>query len=350
MLISKTVEVNLCSKNIPYYESLGYDIPKRRRSNKVSKNELTVPVGTKILVKISDLPKGSNILVNIKCDYCGKEFKKTYDKYIKQNENSIIKKDCCYNCVKFKNKETFIFKYGVEWNSQLDIVREKISDANKENEITVKKYFKNAGYIMLDSYKGYTSPIRFICTKHREYGEQVTSYCIVKNYNSGCHYCRYEKITGENCHLWKGGITDLSNYLRGKINDWKQYSFKSNNYKCLLTGISNETLIIHHLYSFGEIVKETLKNTKLELHPEVTMYTKDELKILEDECNKIHFKTGLGKPILNSLHLIFHANYGNLIIDNGEFEEFTKNYKNFEYDYLLEDSYKYSNIIKEQKE
>ena len=54
MLLTKEVEVNLISQNIPYYEKLGYTIP--RRKNKYGR--LGVPLGTKLMVNIKDLPLG----------------------------------------------------------------------------------------------------------------------------------------------------------------------------------------------------------------------------------------------------------------------------------------------------
>lgn len=50
-LITKEVEI-LLTNNVKYYEDLGYKIP--REKNKQGK--LTVPIGSKILVKINDLP------------------------------------------------------------------------------------------------------------------------------------------------------------------------------------------------------------------------------------------------------------------------------------------------------
>lgn len=345
MLVSEFVEIPLVGSNIPYYENLGYKIPRRRRSKQRPKTDLTVPTGTRIFVSVLDLPPSSNVIVEVRCDFCGKIIPKEYYKYINQRKNSPSKKDCCYDCRSYKNKETMQLRYGVEWNSQLDLVREKIAKANKEDEQIVEDRFKQAGYIMLDKYESYSNPIRFICQKHKEHGEQITSYCIVKNFNSGCHYCRYEKITGENCHFWKGGVTDISNHLRGKIQEWKYESLKHNNSRCILTGINDGTLVIHHLHSFAEIVKETLKNTGIVLYPEVSMYSEEELNLLEVECLRLHYNNGLGVPIVKSLHKIFHSRAGNLIIDDGEFKEFCDKYRNFEFDYLLEDKYKYKNCV-----
>ena len=65
-LISTEVEVGLHSKNITYYENLGYKIP--RTKNKWGK--ITVPLHSKITVNIADVPKNSSVLVDVECDNC----------------------------------------------------------------------------------------------------------------------------------------------------------------------------------------------------------------------------------------------------------------------------------------
>jgi hypothetical protein len=152
-------------------------------------------------------------------------------------------------------------------------------------------------------------------------------------------------LNGAKNGRWVGGISNLSSYLRRKINDWKYDSLKSNNFKCFITGINDGSLVVHHLYSFSKIVRESLNIVKLPLYSEVSMYTNDQLKELEDKCVELHYKKGLGKPIIGSLHKLFHIEMGNLIIDNGELEEFREKYMNFEFDNILDDKYKYCNVV-----
>lgn len=76
-LISKEVEINGVG-NIKYYENLGYHIPRVYENYK-----WTVKRGTKIKVKVSDLPKGSNVLVEVKCDCCGNEKEISYSNFLK---------------------------------------------------------------------------------------------------------------------------------------------------------------------------------------------------------------------------------------------------------------------------
>ena len=89
-LLSTEVEVNLCSRNIKRYENLGYEIP--RRIDKYGK--LTVRQNTKIIVKVKDLPQGSNVVVDVICDNCNKIYRLSYYDYNKTLHDG--KHYCCH--------------------------------------------------------------------------------------------------------------------------------------------------------------------------------------------------------------------------------------------------------------
>ena len=91
-LISKEVEILLSSKNIKYYEYLGYEIP--RYYNK-RKKTMCVKRGAKIKVIVKDLPISSHIKVKVKCDYCGKEYEIKYQNYTRHNHDG---KNYCKIC------------------------------------------------------------------------------------------------------------------------------------------------------------------------------------------------------------------------------------------------------------
>jgi len=115
------------------------------------------------------------------------------------------------------------------------------------------------------------------------------------------------------------------------------------NYKCVLTNQRFDT--IHHLYGFDLIVEEILSENNLIFKQSIFEYEKDELEILKNQCIEKHKKYN-GVCIINSLHVIFHKNYGFGRNTPEQFEEFTQRYKNFEFDYLLDDNYKYCNVLK----
>lgn len=118
MLITKEVEVLLASRVIKYYENLGYNIPREERLYGTSK-ALAVPHGTRINVKVEDLPSQSNIDVECECDGCGIILKMPYCNYTKYNHDGLI---YCHSCAmtKFNSGENHY-----KWNySKTDEERE----------------------------------------------------------------------------------------------------------------------------------------------------------------------------------------------------------------------------------
>lgn len=136
---------------------------------------------------------------------------------------------------------------------------------------------------------------------------------------NGCPKCGIKKLSGKNNYNWKGGISDLHEYLRSKIAQWKNDSFKKYDYKCDILKIHNEPLIIHHLYNFSNIVKETIDALKLPIHCKINQYTESELKLIDDKCLEIHYKYGLGVCLNKKEHKMFHEMYG---INNNTAEQY----------------------------
>lgn len=107
-LVQKEVEVSITPYNFERYKSLGYDIDK--------------PSG-KLKVKTEDLSIGSGIKVLVKCNYCGKIFKKAYRRYIETKDDI-----CCEECKKKKMMKTSKEKYGYSCslkNKEVDAKRKK---------------------------------------------------------------------------------------------------------------------------------------------------------------------------------------------------------------------------------
>ena len=127
----------------------------------------------------------------------------------------------------------------------------------------------------------------------------------------GCIECGYRNNSGENSYMWKGGITTIHNYLRGKITQWKKDSFKKYNYKCDITNMTSSILIIHHLYNFSNIVQETMDLIQIPIYNEINLYTDIELKLIEDKCLELHYKYGLGVSLSKEEHDLFHSIYTN---------------------------------------
>ncbi len=212
MLIIEEVEVILSSRNIKYYEELGYDLKNLKRRDKARK--MTIPRGTTIKIKIEHLSKGSKVKIQCLCDYCLEEGKKTiinkfYYNYLKQKEMSIINKDCCDKCWSLKLKETMLLKYGnesvsrvfnekrkqnnlvkygVESPLQLKEIREKIKQTNikkygVENVYQFKEIKQKIKNILIDKY-GYDTPLQVPEFKEKQAISWAKS--LYKNGSSPC--------------------------------------------------------------------------------------------------------------------------------------------------------------------
>lgn len=87
------------TNNAKYFEKMGYEIP--RRKDKLGR--ISIPRGTKILIKTNDLPEHSHIKVTKICDECGKNTpNQPYDAIISSRKQGDGK-DRCKSCVGILN-------------------------------------------------------------------------------------------------------------------------------------------------------------------------------------------------------------------------------------------------------
>ena len=133
-LITKEVEVELIGKSIKYYKDLGYKIPMIREKSQYKKRtgtrkrkigKLRVKQGTTIMIKVSDLPKRSEVKVMVKCDCCKEEKEIGYRNYYEYNHDG---KYYCNKC-----------------HSKIFLFNESITDEERLNKRAYKqyKYFVN---------------------------------------------------------------------------------------------------------------------------------------------------------------------------------------------------------------
>lgn len=125
---------------------------------------------------------------------------------------------------------------------------------------------------------------------------------------------------------WKGGVSEVSKFLRRNINEWKQTSFQATNYKCYITNEQGK-LIVHHAneqHPFHVIVEETFEVTKLPKHLNIGEYTKEQINLLVETCLDLHFKYGLGMPLKPKLHREFHRTFGFTDWTSGDFKAFVE--------------------------
>lgn len=202
MLKSTEAMVTLCSKNIQYYKDRKYDVDSLKVERKWG---LSIPRGTKLLVKIEDLPPYSKVVVDVECDYCHIGFTKIYSDYTSETVNGIIKKDCCSNndCLVLKRNESNLITYGFENTFQVEEFKEKSKETNlstygheyaSQSEVVKEKLVTTMVYLY--GFENYTKTEEYKeKSKHTnlaKYGVEHHSQCNeIKNKNIQTNLARY---------------------------------------------------------------------------------------------------------------------------------------------------------------
>ena len=138
MLIDEFVEVNVHTTNYKRYQSLGYEIPKKENGK--------IDIGHPIKVSVNDLSKGSNVIVNVLCDFCkSNTISMPYYRYIKlmKKNGGIRCKDCKYEYIvnkalnrtpeekariREKTEQTNLERFGVTIPIRNKEVQQKMKD------------------------------------------------------------------------------------------------------------------------------------------------------------------------------------------------------------------------------
>lgn len=133
-ILTKEVEVEIRPRNARHYESLGYNIPMKKSSKnylKQTAKEFVYDFSTTIVVDVNDLPKNSNVKVEVLCDFCNEEISSsTYQNYC--NKIDRFGNYACSKCRYNHLKIIFMEKYGVKSPAQLEEVRERMKKTTLE--------------------------------------------------------------------------------------------------------------------------------------------------------------------------------------------------------------------------
>lgn len=382
MLLSKTVMIKWHGFIKQWYLDRGYIFTKM-------KDEFEV--------KVEDLSKGSNTLVEVECDNCRKVKHISWNNYrecVHEDETYY-----CHNCAvklfvgakrsknKLKNGENSFAQYLInlygenalnlywDYDKNININPWEINKSCNKPQIFIKcqkkdyhesyvttcnnfsnsqrcsycatfhgkvhpldslgKLLEDKGLLKLWSNKNKKSPYEYTpmssqkvwwkCPdgKHEDYHRNIddSNACNFK-----CPKCDNLRKKGKTSPSWKGGITPLQNYLRTIISSWKIDSFKAYNNTCCITGKKSKENLIHHKYGFHKIVKETMEILNLPIYQEISEYTKEELKLIEDKCLELHYEYGLGVCICKDIHNQFHKIYGRKNNTPEQWNEFEKIY------------------------
>lgn len=203
MILCEEIEVPLTGKNIPYYESLGYNIPREKVPGRNFR--FTVPRGTKIIVRISDLLDGSNIKIPCKCDYCGEEFEKKYIEILRDRNDGVNKDSCgSHECSEKRKKDALVAKYGT---SDLKGVHEvtgthlgRYLKYTKDDYVELfKSKHREICFDMIDDFSHIRTKdnIPFICKNHPDKGVQYASYDSSRYSKHCCQFGAYEATANQ---------------------------------------------------------------------------------------------------------------------------------------------------------
>ncbi|MMZ63915.1 hypothetical protein D1872_262040 [compost metagenome] len=124
-----------------------------------------------------------------------------------------------------------------------------------------------------------------------------------------CYYCAKESNSGESSHFWKGGVTELNNFLRTHLDEWKKKTLEEYDYSCFVSGIKGGNFEIHHVKPFNVIRNEVLEELEVPIYDTIGKYDSVVLKEILERVLEEHDQN-LGVPLMPEIHKIFHKEYG----------------------------------------
>lgn len=185
-ILEKEVYVGF-SNNLDHFESLGYTYPRVSDS----KGRFSIKKGTKILVKVEDLPKSSTVKVTRICDDCDTvTYNRTYASIITLREDGDGK-DRCRSCGNKRAKE--IMKNSVPYEKTFKFFCD-------ENNLTylLEEYSENNHKSASEIYKATSDKMIWNCKKC---GSEYTAIPANRVKGKNCPYCANKKVNRTNS-LW----------------------------------------------------------------------------------------------------------------------------------------------------
>jgi hypothetical protein len=190
-ILEKEVFVTLCPQNIEYFDRIKYEIP--RKNDKWGR--YSVVRGSKLLVKVDDLPDGSNVKVTKICDMngCGKHIPNQSYNQILKHRNNGDGKDYCKKCSVIKRAHNR--RNNVKYDNSLETF------AKNNNRTYLLKEFSEKN-IKSPNQISYGTSYEYLwkCLDCKsEYLMKVSSR--TSSNKSNCPYCTGVKVNRTNC-LW----------------------------------------------------------------------------------------------------------------------------------------------------
>jgi hypothetical protein len=163
MILEKEIEIKVNPNSRLYYNNIGYKCENYDN----------------IKIEVTDLPKGSNILIKIKCDNCGDAKNTKFNKYYKST-NKLKDKYYCIKCNYIKAKKTKLEKYGSENYQNIEKIKEtKLEKYGSENYTNRDKAKKT----LLNKY-GVDNPSKLESIKERKKETTLQNYGVENPFQS----------------------------------------------------------------------------------------------------------------------------------------------------------------------
>lgn len=206
-------------------------------------------------------------------------------------------------------------RMGIDKRTSLD----KILLVLEENDLS---------FVEMDEYKNQVvTKISYSCSKGHITTKNISGFLR----NPKCTDCSRdvlsEMFSGRNSPNWKGGKTDIREFMDDKLIDWKKESIKNSGYRCVITGDVFDH--VHHLYSFSKIVEESFLELGLDNSKKNTLlYSPEELVLISEKILEIHYRYPLGVCLRRDVHEKFHSIYGKTNNTPNQFYEFAEGIEN----------------------
>lgn len=188
---------------------------------------------------------------------------------------------------------------------------EKMGSNRSLTDAFVRETFTSKGYELLDRYSNSSTRLRYICSKHPDSERLITYSDLQQGY--GCALCGRERvalaISGSNSHFWKGGVTELNNFLRQLLAPWKLRSLRAYDYRCAVSIINHKDIEIHHPKAFHLLRDGTLAELNLPTKELIGEYSEEELQEVSSVFIKKHSDL-VGIPLRRSIHERLHQEFG----------------------------------------
>lgn len=304
------------------------------------------------------------------CDNCGKEFERVMTT-INKGKNHFCSKECSFEyygwskddigtlkkyygkipTINIQSKLSKYYSYGAIKRRALELnLGSNPFWSDEENELLINNYsYKTIEDVMLLlpnrtklaiigharslNIKSY-SYLKSRYTKEEE-TFIINNYLKMSNVELASHLnksvesiCKRLVILGL---VRPYCLTNINTYIRRRLEDWKKKYKESCNYTCAITG-SRSNIVVHHIRSFNLLIKETIDILDFQLKDDPNDYVPDELDEFTELFMEIQESYGAYICITESIHKLFHKEYGYGNNTEEQWEEFVTNYRNGKYD------------------